>query len=114
MKAALALTLSMLVSPALAGGAFAPPARYEGTPKVKTHIVAVPVSQIGKLCHKPGRLLFGCARFYNNPRRCVVIIPDKAFPNWAWPEGGTLVVRPGDVLKHEMAHCNGWPSHHPR
>ncbi len=118
MKIALALSLSLLAAPALAGGAFAPPAKYQGKPDMPVHIIAEPVHKLQQRC-KPWRksflqVFFGCSFVYNNPRRCVVFIPDKSFPNWAWPEGGTLVVRPGDVLKHELGHCKGWPSDHSR
>ena len=117
-KIALMLAACLLSGPALAGGSFAPPAKYDGPSKIKTYIIAAPVSQLQKHC-KPWRtsalqVFFGCSFIYDNPRRCVVFIPDKSFPNWAWPEGGTLIVRPGDVLRHERGHCNGWPSNHPR
>lgn len=106
-----------IASPALASGPFAPPEKYQGAPSITTHIIAVPLMELQKRCNNkafPARIFYGCAMVYKNPARCVVFIPDKSFPNYAWPVGGVLIVEPGHVLEHELGHCNGWPADHPK
>ena len=109
--------LSASLAHATGGWAFAPPDRYKGEPKMKVYIIAQSITKLQKSCNNkafPIRMLYGCAQVYKNPERCVVFIPDKSFPNFAWPVGGVAVVTPKMVLVHEKAHCAGWHRSHPR
>ena len=98
------------------GWGFAPPKKYLGEPKMPVYIISESIPAIQKRCGNkffPIKMVFGCARKYHSPNRCVIFIPKKSVPNLAWPEGGVAVVTPKMVLIHEKAHCNGWPPNHP-
>jgi hypothetical protein len=76
-----------------------PPARYDYfNPNVR--VVLMPAAEAHELCKKHVRnnpAVMACALF-GNP--CRIIMP-KNFSLQA------------ALLRHEMAHCNGWPSSHP-
>lgn len=81
--------------PALAS---APPTRFDHPPKIPVKIVRA--EHIPKICRNPAQKI-GCS-FAGGPR-CVIYIARKLPKDWY-----------SGVLRHEKAHCNGWPGHHPR
>jgi len=89
-----------------------PPAAYSGAYSGQLYIMQIPQHQIPEQC----RILFrnhgltwdkmsedqkGCAAIAGNS--CTIIIPTEAF------QGASVE----SVAKHEIGHCNGWPSEHP-
>ena len=64
-------------------------------------VIRVPWREVVEACEGSGyKAIFGCALV--GKKSCDVLIADD-------------LVGPGyeDVLKHERAHCHGWPGHHP-
>jgi hypothetical protein len=65
------------------------------------------------MCPKPepGRYILGCAIRYRNAdgslmKKCDIYIAPESLI-------GKYGLSFEDALRHEMAHCNGWPGHHP-
>ena len=85
-----------LCGPALAGPWMEPPARYAKGPYIaRVEIRDWPPEFVRLYCGEaPGCALVGKAK-------CIIIlvngIPDR-----------------GGALRHERAHCRGWPQDHPR
>jgi hypothetical protein len=109
MKHVLALTaLAALSCPALAQ-AVIPPEEYdhpfEGPVAV---ILAKDVETVNKLCNNP-RAVLGCARTLettNYGKICwIVMAADDVIRGMGFT--------PELVKRHEIGHCNGWPSYHP-
>jgi hypothetical protein len=46
-----------------------------------------------------------CARQYGVVACTIVIAPEAVLRRWGW----TVEI----VMRHELAHCNGWPADHP-
>lgn len=46
----------------------------------------------------------GCAVVKKKENLCVIVIPDSMYRG----------ISPKSVLRHEVGHCNGWPSNHER
>jgi hypothetical protein len=64
--------------------------------------VADDTTEVQKACNGPGPAL-GCSLLYAN--RCLVILaPDNVIKAHDWTTEA--------VKRHEIAHCNGWPSDH--
>ena len=62
--------------------------------------------RVVKVCSiVPGASLkqLGCSEFHPFENRCIIVMIDKP----------SLGVSPEAVLRHEIGHCNGWPSNHP-
>ena len=49
----------------------------------------------------------GCAEIGNGRRPCRIFVPKRG-------EGVISEAHRRAIIRHETAHCNGWPSHHPR
>ena len=79
----------------------APPARYDFEPKIPVSVIEV--SSPNMTCRRIGGrnsgTILACA--VASKSRCIII----------WPAGKR---RAGLMWRHERAHCNGWPSYHPR
>lgn len=73
-----------------------PPERYD-RPAHGVTIQHVGPAQVRRFCGDPRAL--ACA--YRHARGCTIIAPH-----------GTT--RGSRLYRHERAHCNGWPGHHPR
>ena len=71
-----------------------PPARFD-YPNDTMTVLRRDTAEIIDIC---GRTNVACAYFHDG--RCFIVIPHKA------PESGM-------IYRHERAHCNGWPRHHP-
>ena len=82
----------------------APPARYDHPPKIQMKVMEAPPSQLRRVCrlasgYRGGGTILACSM--PGKSRCIII----------WPAGEK---RAGLLWRHERAHCNGWPAHHPR
>jgi hypothetical protein len=90
-----------------------PPARYDHT-HPNLLIVETRHSQVPDMCRRllghwhfarHGRL-HACASIGDGRSPCLVVLPRVG------ANGITKGVRQA-LLRHERAHCNGWPGHHP-
>jgi hypothetical protein len=89
------LAFLVALGPALA---LDPPARYDYTPRMPVKIVRV--AHLGAACQD--RLQrYGCS--FVKGGVCWVLVAITLPPGWY-----------SGVVRHEKAHCNGWPGHHPR
>jgi len=109
MRAILALALLLVASPALAADKWygaAPPEydfiEYKGELSiVRPHTL----TELKQYCTQFGAT-FACARMVRGQNWCqIVIVDDWLLQQFRWSYEG--------ALKHEMAHCNGWPEDHP-
>jgi hypothetical protein len=93
------ITLSLALSILVPGAALAspPPARYDYKPKMPVKVIRVDAVPV--LC-KNAMQKIACT--WPAKRSCVIVIA-KQLPR-GWYSG---------VLRHERAHCNGWPGSHP-
>jgi hypothetical protein len=57
-------------------------------------------------CRNPSGKVLGCAEYKHLDKKCIIyLIPDGFYTSVGYD--------PNDVFRHEVAHCNGWPSNHP-
>lgn len=103
---------------ALAGAAEAftvdpPPATYD-RPHPNLVIVETPTGKVRNMCgrllgrrnfERSGRL-HACASIGDGRSPCVIVLPKVG-------EGGISKRDRQALLRHERAHCNGWPGNHP-
>lgn len=75
-----------------------PPSRFDGPYRGELHVVVVPLAQMAANCMG---LAYACA--FGGPGYCRIYLPKEA-------SGAVLAA----LRRHEIAHCNGWPAHHPR
>lgn len=113
MKAAFVLAVLLAATPAIAAKQHAePPARYSGGFKGILIVKSVPKGDAFRVCTNLGYAYDGSASgFYPGMLGCAfggvgTDIPDTCH----------IVVTQGKphVKRHEIAHCAGWPSDHPR
>ena len=112
---AISLAFIALAAPANAGRnapVWNPPARYDHPYHGKLTVLRLPQWHVYQACKKlfakhevdanayPGQK--GCAINLSKSECLVVVIREKF-----------VVTKPKDALRHEIAHCNGWPAHHP-
>lgn len=104
----IALAAILLSGPAFAGKddpTWNPPAKYDHPYKGKLRVYYLPPKQVVTVCKKLIKSATleqrGCA--VHDDKSCTVIVVDKPY------KGAT----PKAVLRHELGHCQGWPSHHP-
>lgn len=98
----LAAILAMLsASCAFAGSQLKPPARYDHPFAGEVQIIRHQSGNIERLCgyDKPG-IVRGCASVVDGV--CVIQIAVYA-----------KISDPAMLIRHETAHCNGWPEDHP-
>lgn len=113
----LASTVAADPSIRFATAALTPPQHYlaEGLRLQAAGLVVIeyePLGQITVACGAttnaaPGRVRTGCALLpgvYGNPHpdKCTVIVAARLERWYA-----------DSVIRHELAHCGGWPAHHP-
>lgn len=90
-----------------------PPARYD-RPHPDLVIVETPHGNVRSMC---GRLLghrnferaghlHACASIGDGRSPCIVVLPKAG-------AGGVTKAQREALLRHERAHCNGWPGYHP-
>lgn len=117
----LALALLSFVSPASASVmtffTLEPPAKYNNLkPKIPVKVYRLSMSELQKACFNkfPLGLVYGCSKTLKGPDRCAVFIPKGPVVNVGFPLPPIPIITPEMILKHEMAHCVGWPRTHPR
>lgn len=82
-----------------------PPAEFDRYYTGQLTIVTSPtIEDLWLHCPGVSSSAIGCA--HQSDAKCKIVILDDKFIR---ATGSTT----GHVLRHEMAHCNGWPSHHP-
>lgn len=103
----LAMTTSTLFGLARAQSPWplAPPARYDHPYKGHLNTIVVPYGTARQNCYKLGGAVLpdntaACAIVGNG--RCTIVLPRSPVAD--------LVKA---LRRHEIAHCNGWPSNHP-
>ena len=104
----LAATLSFVL---LTAFATLPPNEYDRPVSIQVKISTIPYMEVDKVCSWPmrseeamGGRIEGCARVYNSV--CYIVMPAV---------DGVFMTKEKHkrLLKHELAHCNGWPADHP-
>jgi hypothetical protein len=95
-----------LITPAMAQLPMLPPPEYDHEFKgVYTVTRAKSIEAVGRLCNNPLAGL-GCSILLNNGMVCSIFMaPDHVIRSRG--------VKPEDVKRHEIAHCNGWGKDHP-
>ena len=89
------------IGSALVGPAFAyldPPARYDH-PNKNALVKWTTREEIYRICSRHGEQPVGCALIAQHGKRCFVLV--------------THTFDDARLLRHEIAHCNGWPADHP-
>ena len=85
-----------------------PPLEYDYVYKGKLTITFVAtVEELRRICNQPNKNPIGCAWggvLYNKP--CDIYMLNETYMR----EHGHNT---GDLLRHEMGHCNGWAADHP-
>lgn len=111
-RSAIALAALLLTGNAIAGESlsFRPPVRFAGAYDGKLSVERLkPRNAIQRCFEMTGkRPKYGCAIRAIDLSWCLVVIPNKIVRR---PHGNFM--RPREVLRHELGHCNGWPAHHP-
>jgi hypothetical protein len=103
-----AITLVAITCPALAQNPdrVAPPAEFDRPFEgrlIKLRLDTV--AEVRTACRTPLAMGLGCAP-YIHPSLCVVVLASDEVIKAA---GYSTEI----VLRHEIAHCNGWPKDHP-
>jgi hypothetical protein len=110
---AAAVITNVMTAPAMAQALITqfdpvPPAEYDRP--YKGHLEVYKVGGQAEVratgCPKSAFVALGCAFWWTNPDKCVVVLADDATIRAAGHD-------PEIVLHHELAHCEGWPAHHP-
>jgi hypothetical protein len=108
MRELLAVIMCMAMpSVALAGKydtTWNPPARFDHAFGGKLILYRLPQKEVVRVCQNmpgAGMLQHGCSELKGDT--CTVITINKTF----------MGATPAAVLRHEIGHCNGWPSNHP-
>lgn len=93
-----------MIAIALAGllSVQSPPARFD-YPAKNVEVVERSAGEVNKLC----RILSG---YRGRSRILACALPRKNRCLILFPRGAS---RTGVLYRHEQAHCNGWPGHHP-
>ena len=86
----------------------APPAEYDRPFRGDLIVIRISMQHIKEMCppFQPGVPPVACATHDNPATWCrVVLAHDDEFQAVGW--------RSDPILRHEIAHCNGWPADHP-
>jgi len=75
-----------------------PPKRFDKKYTGKLKVFKVPLAEMARYCGGPA---WACSLPLGN--YCEVVLPKEA-------KGKMLAA----LYRHELAHCNGWPPHHPK
>lgn len=109
------IAFMLITTPALAG---MPPAKYDRPYEGTLSEWRVPLGEaaskcntlardLGEVANNPykvaGRPLYGCAYPYDG--ECFIV--------YSFDPSGEDPKMADNVRRHEVAHCNKWPSHHP-
>ncbi len=84
-----------------------PPPEFDGPYKGELIITVVPTQEdVGRRCGGTQARRLGCAFPSPWKDKCeILIVPDKAFKGLDYTKA--------EIMRHELAHCNGWPGDHP-
>ena len=93
-----------------------PPKRYDHA-HAALIIVQKPYRKVDPLCRAmfprsrfpaatETHRIAGCAEVGDGRRPCRIFVPKRG-------EGIITEAHRAAIIRHERAHCNGWPSHHP-
>jgi hypothetical protein len=93
----------LFVTPCLAQGLHLPPVEYDKPYPSKITVETVTNAQLRAQCANATQSSLGCA--FPGPDRCRILLVDEASIKAV---GWTLEL----ILRHERAHCNGWPQSH--
>ena len=105
MRCFLATAATLLfVTPCLAQQMYLPPVEYDKPYPGKIAVETVTTTQLLTQCANATQSSLGCA--FPGADRCRNILVDEASMRAV---GWTLEA----MLRHERAHCNGWPQSHP-
>jgi hypothetical protein len=111
-----ALAATLLCVPAALAGTQEPPARYDHAhPSLR--ILERDYYDVDPICRvmfprtrfplaTDTHRILGCAGIGDGNRPCWIIVPRSG-------EGFVSEERRAEIVRHERAHCNGWPSDHP-
>ena len=107
MKHILAIVATLAATPAMAQNVI-PPAEYDFPYKGKLTVERTPYQHVVRQnCpYSPFPFLLGRAKLFASEDRCYILMMDDEFLN-------KMNYPPEIVLRHERAHCNSWPAHHP-
>lgn len=84
-----------------------PPARYRGPYNGKLIVHRTDPATVSDKCF--GGL--ACAYMHELPGKCTVWMPNVGSTH---PRGQDISISAfGQIMRHELAHCNGWPPSHP-
>ena len=84
-----------------------PPPQYAGTYRGKLTVITLPRAQTTARCYAMGArasFLACTTRSLRGPDQCIMVLP-------AVGDGITPAIQAA-VRRHELGHCNGWPSDH--
>ena len=84
------------------------PDLWRGPPPAQLVEIQRPIEQVGAVCRALGvkttfAMIYGCSTWARGG--CVIVIPQV--------QGPVTAQFQARVREHEIAHCNGWPAHHP-
>ncbi len=101
----IALAAILIASPVFAGAPLDPPARFDHEFSGNLTIYRVNRANVQAECSDGGRLavrkdVAGCAISEGNDCTIYLAMKTRRAPIEA-------------ILRHEIAHCNGWPANHP-
>ena len=107
MRAALIAALALAAGPALAGTPLLPPAGYDHPYAGRVELLQVPQREVYRICSEGAPWIRsdvnGCAQVVEGV--CVIVMVSHRT---------SRVRNLRDLYRHERAHCNNWPGHHPR
>ena len=89
-------------SAARISAALEPPAQYNHPYNGQVVERVMPEAQVRSVCMSMGLDLFAVACSWHSAGTCYIVLPN---------DGQAPV---STYRRHEIAHCNGWPSDHPR
>jgi hypothetical protein len=78
-----------------------PPPQYNHPYKGPVAEIVMSLAQARALCRKHGAIADACSWIKDG--KCYIVMPR---------DGPVKALAP--YRRHEVAHCNGWPAHHPR
>jgi hypothetical protein len=104
MRDLLTTAAMLFAAPCLAQGLHLPPVEYDKPYPGKITIETVTNEQLRARCANASMSSLGCA--YPGATSCHILLVDEAAIRAV---GWTVEL----ILRHERAHCNGWPQAHP-
>lgn len=95
-----------------------PPKQYRDVePTIPYEVYRLSMKDLQWTCKNqyfPIGVIYGCSKTLKGPDRCAVFIPKSTVYNIGFPFPPIPFLTPERILRHEKAHCAGWPRTHPR